>query len=198
MAVDQMTAFKFPDLPAAARPRGQADVSRAKHLAPVAEETGEFGSCHEHLAFLLAETSRPGIDCPWIRRSGAGTIDTMDNSIALVTGANKGIGKEIARQLGMLADETVHKQKPGREIVPRERCVQRRTDLVDGAKRIGCVMVVGHDCAEAREDAVAEEFVDGALMCAHERHEQTLIFPKQLDQFGRRQCAGGAAASAGE
>ncbi len=34
-----------------------------------------------------------------MRRPRAGTLDTMDNQIALVTGANKGIGKEIARQL---------------------------------------------------------------------------------------------------
>ena len=34
------------------------------------------------------------------RRAGwAGTFDAMENSAALVTGANKGIGKEIARQL---------------------------------------------------------------------------------------------------
>jgi NAD(P)-dependent dehydrogenase (short-subunit alcohol dehydrogenase family) len=41
----------------------------------------------------------PGIGCPWIDPSAAGIVDTMNDSTALVTGANKGIGKEIARQL---------------------------------------------------------------------------------------------------
>src|ERR1035438_9490918 len=36
----------------------------------------------------------PGSACP-----PAGRVDTMNNSTALVTGANKGIGKQIARQL---------------------------------------------------------------------------------------------------
>jgi NAD(P)-dependent dehydrogenase (short-subunit alcohol dehydrogenase family) len=49
----------------------------------------------------------PGIGCPWIHRAVDATVDTMNNSTALVTGANKGIGKEIARQL-VAAGFTVH------------------------------------------------------------------------------------------
>jgi NAD(P)-dependent dehydrogenase (short-subunit alcohol dehydrogenase family) len=49
----------------------------------------------------------PGIGCTWIGRFAGGIVGTMNNSTALVTGANKGIGKAIARQFAD-AGMTVH------------------------------------------------------------------------------------------
>ena len=48
-------------------------------------------------------------EVPWAGSAGlpAGRVNSMNDSTALVTGGNKGIGKEIARQL-VAAGFTVH------------------------------------------------------------------------------------------
>src|SRR5205814_4964638 len=44
-------------------------------------------------------TPLTGIDCAWLPLYNGSKLNTMNDSTALVTGANKGIGREIARQL---------------------------------------------------------------------------------------------------
>jgi NAD(P)-dependent dehydrogenase (short-subunit alcohol dehydrogenase family) len=60
-----------------------------------------------HTGRRTADTPHPGTDGTWITRRIRGSIGSMSHATALVTGANKGIGKEIARQL-VAAGLTVH------------------------------------------------------------------------------------------
>src|SRR5437763_4127708 len=60
-------------------------------LPPLPKEPCQLVACHLRLL--------PGTSCPWLNPGPRETVVRMNDSTALVTGANKGIGKEIAGQL---------------------------------------------------------------------------------------------------
>lgn len=87
----------------------------------------------------------------WIGRSAAGIVDimyTMSDSTALVTGANKGIGKQIARQLAAA----------GLTVYVASRDAARGQRAVDEIGRSARLLVL--DVTSARSIAAAADQID--------------------------------------
>jgi hypothetical protein len=63
-----------------------------------------------------------------------------------------------------------------------------RRQFVDGATQISCVAGARRDGAEARQDPVAEIFVDAAAMPLDHQHQPRLVVCEKSDQLLRRKA----------
>ncbi len=93
----------------------------------------------------------PGIDRPWLRHPVTGSVEAMNTAIALITGANKGIGKEIARQLAA----------SGSTVFVGSRDRQRGAETVEELKQNGAdVRLLVLDVTDAASIAGAAKSLD--------------------------------------
>jgi hypothetical protein len=79
--------------PAIGARRRQADLVWTQARPAVPQEAGQLLPCHAASSHCLVT------GCPWQGAHSQGTVVAMNDRTALVTGANKGIGKHIARLL---------------------------------------------------------------------------------------------------
>ena len=78
--------------------------------------------------------------------------------------------------------------------------LRRGGEFVDSAAQIGGVADIRHNSPEARENSVAEIFVDAAALPLDYRHEPRLVLAEQANQFFRRTAMrqGGETAQIGD
>ena len=113
----------------------------------------------------------------------AGTLDSMDNLIALVTGANKGIGQQIARQL---ADAGLTVYVGSRDAVRGQRAVEEiggdarllvldvtdAASIADAARRIDVLDILVNNAGISGDDKTP----DREDMAAFRRIYETNVF----------------------
>ncbi|HUN38626.1 MAG TPA: SDR family oxidoreductase [Trebonia sp.] len=110
-----------------------------------------------------------------MRRQARGILDSMDNSIALVTGANKGIGLEIARQLAAA----------GRTVYVGSRDAERGKAAVadiDGDARLLVLDVLNGEsiAAAARQVDALDILVNNAGISSDEPKDVTEEDPEEF------------------